>query len=129
MAKVLQSHSIDLALIEQRSRQADYNQTFYRNFDQSRNRFSRSKISKNQFFFKKEHFMQKLLKAQCFINRMHEYEMNFFFQKHLNSTQIFQKQEFQSICPKISNFKHILHHNQGTLILDGHNMITHNIMY
>ena len=31
------------------------------------------------------------------------------FQKYLNSTQIFQKQDFQSICPEISNFKHILY--------------------
>ena len=35
------------------------------------------------------------------------------FQKHLNSIQIFKKQVFQSICPQISNFKHILHQNQG----------------
>ena len=52
--------------------------------------------------------MQKLLKAQYFMNEMHEYEIKI-FQKHLNLTQIFQKQDFQSICPQISNFKHILH--------------------
>ena len=39
------------------------------------------------------------------------------FQKHLNSTQIFQKQFFQPICPQISNFKHILHQNQGAFNL------------
>ena len=31
------------------------------------------------------------------------------FQKHLNLTQIFQKQNFQSICPRFLNIKHILH--------------------
>ena len=56
--------------------------------------------------------MQKLLKAQCFMNEMHEYEIKS-FSKHLNSTHIFQKQYFQSIFPKISNFKHILYKNQG----------------
>ena len=76
--------------------------------------------------------MQKLLKAQYFMNEMHEYEIKSFFffkKKHLNSTQIFQKQVFQPICLKNANNKHILHQNQETLILDGHNKITHNIMY
>ena len=74
--------------------------------------------------------MQKLLKAHYFMNEMHEYEIKSFFKKiHLNSIQIFQKQDFQSIVLKNSNIKHILHQNQGTLILDGHNKITHNIMY
>ena len=37
------------------------------------------------------------------------------FQKHLNSTQIFQKQYFQNFffCPQNLNIKHILHQNQG----------------
>ena len=74
--------------------------------------------------------MQKLLKAQYIMNKMHEYEIkSFFLNKHLNSTQIFQKQDFQPIVLKNSNIKHILHQNQETLILDGHNKITHNIMY
>ena len=39
--------------------------------------------------------MQKLLKAQHFMNEMHEYEIKSFKKKkHLNSTQIFQKQDF-----------------------------------
>ena len=79
---------------------------------------------------KQSNLMQKLLKAQYFMNEMHEYEIKSFSKKkHLNSTQIFQKQVFQPICLKNSNIKHILHQNQGTLILDGHNKITHNIMY
>ena len=53
--------------------------------------------------------MQKLLKAQYFMNEMHEYEIKSLKKKHLNSTQIFQKQVFQSICPQSANIKHILH--------------------
>ena len=60
--------------------------------------------------------MQKLLKAQYFMNKMHEYEMKS-FQKPLNLTQIFQKQDFQSNYPQISNFKHVLHQNQGNFNL------------
>ena len=36
------------------------------------------------------------------------------FQKHLNSTQIFQKQVFQSIYPQKSINKHILYQHQET---------------
>ena len=60
--------------------------------------------------------MQKLLKAQCFMNKMHEYEMKS-FPKTLELTQIFQKQDFQSICPQSSNKKHNLHQNQRTFNL------------
>ena len=72
--------------------------------------------------------MQKLLKAQYFMNEMHEYEIKS-FSKILEFNPDFPKTSFSIICPQISNFKHILHQNQGTLILDGHNKITHNIMY
>ena len=41
-------------------------------------------------------------------NKMYDYEMKS-FQKLLNSTQIFQNQDFQSICPQSANIKHILH--------------------
>ena len=45
--------------------------------------------------------MQKLLKAQYFMNEMHKYEIKSFLKKkHLNSTQIFQKQVFQPIVLK-----------------------------
>ena len=67
--------------------------------------------------------MQKFLKTQYFMNEMHEYEIKSFLKKkHLNSTPIFQKQVFQPIVLKNSNIKNILHQNQGTLILDGHNI-------
>ena len=60
--------------------------------------------------------MQKLLKTHCIMNKMYDYEMKS-FQKLLNSTQIFQNQDFQSICPQSTNIKHILHYNQGTFNL------------
>ena len=58
--------------------------------------------------------MQKLLKAQCFMNEMHKYEMKSFpntleFNPDLPKT-IF----FQPICLQNSNIKHILHQNPGT---------------
>ena len=57
--------------------------------------------------------MQKLLKAQCFMNKMHECEMKS-FSKTLEFNPDLPKTRFKSICPQISNFKHILHQNQGT---------------
>ena len=71
-------HSINPATIEHRSSQADSNQIFNCNFDQSSNKFDRSKIWKNQIFEKQSILMQKVLKAQCFMNKMHEYEMKSF---------------------------------------------------
>ena len=40
------------------------------------------------------------------------------FQKHLNSTQISQKQVLQPICLQNSNIKDILHQNPGTCNLE-----------
>ena len=71
-------HLIDPASIEHRSSQVDSNQIFNRNFDQSSNRFDRLKIWKFQIFEKQSILMQKLLKAHCFMNEMHEYEMKSF---------------------------------------------------
>ena len=72
--------SIDRASIEYQSSQENSNQNFNCIFDQSRNSFDRSKIWKTQFFFfeKQSNFMQKLLKAWYFMNKMHEYEMKYF---------------------------------------------------
>ena len=55
--------SINQASIEHQSSQADSNQSFYRIFDRSSNRFNRSKIWKNENFEMQSNFMQKLLKA------------------------------------------------------------------
>ena len=52
--------------------------------------------------------MQKLLKSQNFVNKMHEYEMKS-FSKTLDFNPDLQKQNFHLIWPQISNFKHILH--------------------
>jgi len=74
--------------------------------------------------------MQKLLKAQYFMNEMHEYEIKSFsktleFNPDLPKTSFFfnqfvlKTQTFNIFCIKIEEY----------LILDGHNKITHNIMY
>ena len=59
----------------------DSQQIFYRNFNQSKNRFNRSKFWKNQFFEKHNIIMQKLLKALNFMEKKkkHEYEMKCIF--------------------------------------------------
>ena len=67
-----------IRLIQHQSSQVDSNQIFNRNFDRSSNRFDQSKIWKNQIFEKQSILMQKLLKAQCFMNKMHKYEMKSF---------------------------------------------------
>ena len=54
--------------------------------------------------------MQKLLKAHCIMNKMHEYELKS-FSKTLEFNPDLPKQVFQSNCPKKSNIKHILHQN------------------
>ena len=51
------SVSIDRASIEYQTSQADCNQSFYRIFDRSSNKFDRSKIWKNQTFKKQSILM------------------------------------------------------------------------
>ena len=73
--------------------------------------------------------MQKLLKAHCVMNKMHGYEMKFFsktleFNLDLPKTRFsinltLNSQALNTFCIKIKEL----------LILDGHNKITHNIMY
>ena len=79
-------------------------------------------------FEKQSKLMQKLLKAHCIMNKMHEYELKS-FSKTLEFNPDLPKQVFQSNCPKKSNIKHILHQIKEHIILNGHNKITHNIMY
>ena len=78
-------------------------------FDRSKKKFDRSKVWKNQIFEKHSILMQKLLKTHCFIIKKCMSMKRKVFQKHLNSTQIFQNQDFQSICPENTNIKHILY--------------------
>ena len=104
------------------------NQNFYRNFDQSSNRFDWSKIWKNQFFEKQSILMQKLLKAHCFIKNAWVWDEKFFkntwIQPRSSKIDIFNQfvlkvQTLNTFCIKIKKL----------LILDGQNKITHNIMY
>ena len=85
-------HSIDPASIKHQSSQADSNQNFNCNFNQSSNKFDWSKIWKNQIFEKQSKFMQKLLKAWYFMNEMHEYEIKSFSKTlELNPNLMFSK--------------------------------------
>ena len=73
--------------------------------------------------------MQKLLKAHCYMNKMHEYEIKKFsktleFNTDLPKTRfsikfILKAQTLNIFCIKIKKL----------LILDGYNKFTHNIMY
>ena len=50
-------------------------------------------------------------------------------QKHMNSIQVFQKQVFQSFCPKKKKKNIFCIKIKEHLILDDQNKFTHNIMY
>ena len=82
LVKYLKTRIFQFQSIEHRSNANRVRQVqtkkFYRNFNRSSNRFDWSKIWKNQFFEKQSILMQKLLKVQCFMNKMHEYEMKSF---------------------------------------------------
>ena len=90
---------------------------------------SRENIMKKWNFEKQSKLMQKLLKAHYFMNKMHEYEMKGFsktleFNLHRPKTSFSIKlssktQTLSTFCIKIKKL----------LILDGHNKITHKIMY
>ena len=84
---------------------------------------------KKIFLKNKAILCRKLLKALCFMNEMHEYEIKSFsktleFNPDLPKTRFFNQfvlktQTLNTFCIKIK--EHI--------ILDSHNKITHNIMY
>ena len=89
--------SIDLEPIEQRSKRSSANQNFNCIFDRLKNRFNWSKILKTQIFEKQSKFLQKLLKALKFRNKMHEYEIKCFFflkKKKLVLNPVFPKWRF-----------------------------------
>ena len=87
------------------------------------------KSRKKDIFENKAILCRKLLKALCFMNEMHEYEIKSFsktleFNPDLPKTRFFNQfvlktQTLNTFCIKIK--EHI--------ILDSHNKITHNIMY
>ena len=96
--------------------------------DWSKNRFDRLKVWKNQIFEKQSILLQKLLKAHCFIKNAWVWDEKFFkntwIQPRSSKIKIFNQfvlkaQTLNTFCIKIKEL----------LILDGHNKITHNIMY
>ena len=101
LVECLKTETFQLRSIECQLSQAYSNQKFYRNFDRSRDRFNRSKIWKNQFFEKQSNLMQKLLKAQYFMNEMHEYEIKS-FSKTLEFNPDLPKTSFSTnLSPKL----------------------------
>ena len=90
--------SIDPKPIEHRSKHTKPNQNFNHNFDRSKNKLDQSKLWKNQFFEKQSNFMQKLLKALNFMNKMNEYEMKC-FSKTLVLNPVFPKLRFSNNSP------------------------------
>ena len=62
--------------------------------------------------------MQKVLKAHCFMNKMHEYEIKK-FSKTLEFNTDLPKTRFSiNLSSKTQTLKHILHQNQETFNLE-----------
>ena len=84
--KIFQFRSIEhrsntnRATIEYQSSQADSNQKLLSQFRSIERliRLIENLEKKNQFFEKKSILIQKLLKVQCFMNKMHKYEIKIF---------------------------------------------------
>ena len=108
------SNWIDPALIENRSIQAESNLIFYCILDQLSNKFDESKIWKKQILEKQSILMQKLLKAYCFMNKMHENEMKSFSKTLEFNTDLPTTRFSLNLSSKTQTLKHILHQNQGT---------------
>ena len=121
--------SIDPKPIEQQSKRSGSNQNFNCIFDKSKNRFDRQKIQKTQIFEKQSNFLQKLLKALKFMNKMHEYEMKCFskntcFEPNFPKMKIFNQfslnyQASNTFCINFKEFSNLV----------GQTKITHNNMY
>ena len=119
------SISIGQVSIKYQSSQVDSNKKFKHNFNQSSNSFDRSKIWKNEFFEKQSKFIRNYSKHH--ISWMKCMSMSLkVFQKHLNSTQIFQNKIFNSFVLKTQTLNIFCIRIKEYLILDGHNKITHN---
>ena len=85
--KIFQFRSIEhrsntnRATIEYQSSQADSNQKLllqFRSIERLIRLIENLEKKKNQFFEKQSILIQKLLKVQCFMNKMHKYEMKIF---------------------------------------------------
>ena len=61
--------------------------------------------------------MQKLLKAYCFMNKMHENEMKSFSKTLEFNTDLPTTRFSLNLSSKTQTLKHILHQNQGTFNL------------
>ena len=73
--------------------------------------------------------MQKRLKAQCFMNEMHGYEIKS-FSKTLEFNRDFPKTSFSTnLSSKTQTLNTFCIKIKEHIILDGQNKFTHNIMY
>ena len=102
---------------------------FNRNFDWSKNKFDRSKVWKNQIFEKQSILMQKLLKAHCFIKKNVWVWDKKFFKNTWIQPRSSKIKIFNQFVLKAQTLNTFFIKIKELLILDGHNKITHNIMY
>ena len=80
-------------------------------------------------FEKQSKLMQKLLKAHCIMNKMHEYELKS-FSKTLEFNPDLPKKSFSiKLSSKNQTLSIFCIKIKEHIIWDGHNKITHNIMY
>ena len=73
--------------------------------------------------------MQKLLKAQCFMNELHVYEIKSFSKTNGFNPNLSKNKFFNQFVLKTQTLNIFCIRIKEHLILDGHNKITHNIMY
>ena len=73
--------------------------------------------------------MQKLLKAQCFMNEMHEYEIKSFSNTHVFNLDLSKTSFSINFSSKTQTLNTFYIKIKEHIILDDHNEITHNIMY
>ena len=102
------SVAIDQESIEHQSSQANSNQKFWSQFRLVEKQVRSIESLEKSNFWKTEHFNAETPQSALFYKKCMSMRRKV-FQKHLNSTKIFQNQDFQSICSQSANIKHIMH--------------------
>ena len=115
--------SIDRVPIEDQSNQAEPSLKNLRNFRSVEKHTQLIEILEKLNFWKTAKFLY-IKHSNQLISWMKCMSMNLkVFQKHLLSTQNFQKQDYDTICPQISINEHILYQNQRTYNLGWPNQL------
>ena len=113
MRKLFLKHSLfKFQSIEHRWSQAYSNQIFLSQSRSVKQQLQSIENLEKLDFWKTEQFYAKTTRNTIFSTFL--FKSLKVFKKHLNSTQIFQKQYFQPFCSQNSNIKHNSHQNQGT---------------